>query len=187
MVKLVTYVAGPVKSTVDYIMVRQEDKAKIRNVKVITSEECVPKHKLLVMDMRFKATKRQRRKFEPRVRVWKVKEEKTCEEFRCMVGDKVEEVKWKGLGVNDHWQQMKGIVVVVTFITLKFSCICLAIKMASVVPLPFINSNCMSSISICCRILCSKVFSTTFIAYSNSFYPCVRSTLHRVTFAFVDW
>ena len=43
--------AGPVKSTVDYIMVRQEDKAKIRNVRVITSEECVPKHKLLVMDM----------------------------------------------------------------------------------------------------------------------------------------
>jgi len=39
---IVTYVAGPVKSTVDYIMVRQEDKAKIRNVKVITSEECVP-------------------------------------------------------------------------------------------------------------------------------------------------
>jgi len=28
---------------------------------------------------------------EPRVRVWKLKEEKTCEEFRCMVGDKVEE------------------------------------------------------------------------------------------------
>jgi len=41
--KLVTYVAGPVKSTVDYIMVRQEDKAKVRNVKVISSEECVPK------------------------------------------------------------------------------------------------------------------------------------------------
>ena len=62
------------KSTVDYIMVRKEDKAKIRNVKVITSEECV---KLLVMDMRFKATKRRRRQFEPRVRVWKLKEEKT--------------------------------------------------------------------------------------------------------------
>ena len=42
-------------------MVRQEDKAKIRNVKVITSEECVPKHKLLVMDMWFKATKKRRR------------------------------------------------------------------------------------------------------------------------------
>ena len=75
-------------------------------VKVITIEACVPKHKLLVMDMWFKATKRRRRKFEPRVRVWKLKEDKTCEEFRYMVGDKVEEVKWKGLGVNDHWQQM---------------------------------------------------------------------------------
>ena len=84
--KLVTYVAGPVKSTVDYIMVRQKDKAKIRNVTVITSEECVPKHKLLVMDMRFKAAKRRRRKFEPRVRVWKFKEEKTCEDYRCRVG-----------------------------------------------------------------------------------------------------
>ena len=89
--KLVTYVAGPVKSTVDYIMVRQEDKAKVCNVKVISSEECVPKHKLLVMDMWFKATKSWHRKFEPRVCVWKLKEEKTCEEYRCIVGDKVEE------------------------------------------------------------------------------------------------
>jgi len=54
-------VAGPVKSRVDYIMVWQEDKAKVRNVKVISSEECVPKHKLLVMDMWFKATKSWRR------------------------------------------------------------------------------------------------------------------------------
>ena len=72
---MVTYVAGPVKSTVDYIMVRREDKAAVRNVKVISSEECVPKHKLLVMDMWFKATKSWRRKFEPRVHVWKLKEE----------------------------------------------------------------------------------------------------------------
>ena len=80
--KLVTYVAGPVKSTADYIMVRQEDKAKVRNVKVrpISSEECAPKHKLLVMDMWFKARKSWRRKFEPRVRVWKFREEKTCED-----------------------------------------------------------------------------------------------------------
>ena len=88
---LLTYLLTSYLLTVDYIMVRQEDKAKIRNVKVITSEECVPEHKLLVMDMRFKATKRRRRKFEPRVRVWKLKEEKTCEDYRCRVGGKVEE------------------------------------------------------------------------------------------------
>jgi len=87
-------------------MVPQEGKAKVRNVKVISCEECVPKHKLLVMDMWFNATKSWHRKFEPRVRVWKLKEERTCEEYRCIVGDKVEEAKWKGLGVNDHWQQI---------------------------------------------------------------------------------
>ena len=43
--------------------------------------------------------------------VWKLKEEKTCEEYRCMVRDKVEEETWRGLGVNDHWQQMKGIMM----------------------------------------------------------------------------
>jgi len=37
--QLVTCAALPVKSTVDYIIVHQEDKAKVRNVKVITSEE----------------------------------------------------------------------------------------------------------------------------------------------------
>ena len=41
--------------------------------------------------------------------MWKLKEEKTCEEYRCIAGDKVDEAKWKGLGVNDHWQQMKGL------------------------------------------------------------------------------
>jgi len=54
---LVTYVAGSAKSTVDYIMVRQGDKVKVR--KVIPNEECVPKHKLLVvMNMRFNTTKK---------------------------------------------------------------------------------------------------------------------------------
>ena len=61
--QLVTHAAGPVKSMVDYIIVRYENKAKVRNVKVIPNEECVPKHKLLVMDMQFSTRKRRRKKF----------------------------------------------------------------------------------------------------------------------------
>ena len=45
------------------------------------------------------------------MRVWKFKEVKTCEDYRCRVAGKVEEAKWKGLGANDHWQQMKGIMM----------------------------------------------------------------------------
>ena len=36
--QLVTYAAGPVKSTVDCIIVRQKDKTKVCNVKVIVNE-----------------------------------------------------------------------------------------------------------------------------------------------------
>jgi len=61
-----TYVAGSAKSTVDYVMVRQEDKVKVRNVRVIPDEECMPKHKLLVVDMQINTTKRWHKKFEPR-------------------------------------------------------------------------------------------------------------------------
>jgi len=41
--KLVTYETGSAKSTVDYIIVKQADKVKVCNVKVIPNEECVPK------------------------------------------------------------------------------------------------------------------------------------------------
>jgi len=52
----------------------------VRNVKVIPNEECVLKHNLTVMDMQFNITKRWHKKIEPRVHVWKLNEEKTCEE-----------------------------------------------------------------------------------------------------------
>jgi len=44
--KLVSYMA------VDYFVVRQEDKAKVRNVKVIPGKQLVPKDELLVVYMR---------------------------------------------------------------------------------------------------------------------------------------
>ena len=61
--------------------------------------------------MQFSTRKRRRKKFEPRVRVWKLKEEKTCEEYQSMVKDKVAEAEWKCTYVNEHWQQMKNIMM----------------------------------------------------------------------------
>jgi len=40
-----------------------------------------------------------------------VKEEKTCEKYQSMVKDKVVEAEWKYLDVNEHWQQMKNIMM----------------------------------------------------------------------------
>jgi len=39
------------------------------------------------------------------------KEEKTCEEYQSMVKDKVVEAEWNYFDVNEHWQQMKNIMM----------------------------------------------------------------------------
>ena len=63
------------------------------------------------MNMRFNTTKRRHKKFEPRVHVSKLKQERTCEEYKSMVRDKVEEEEWKHLDVNEHWHKMKKIML----------------------------------------------------------------------------
>jgi len=81
-------------------------KSKVRNLKIIPNEACVPKHKLLERTCGFTQQKR-RKKFEPRICVWKLKEEQTCKEYKSMVRDKVVEEEWKYLDINEHWQKMK--------------------------------------------------------------------------------
>jgi len=61
--------------------------------------------------MRFNTRKRRHKKFEPTVCVWKLKEDRTCEEYNSMVRDKVEEDERKHLDVNEHWHKMKKIMV----------------------------------------------------------------------------
>jgi len=45
------------------------------------------------MDMQFNTGKRWRKKFEPRERVWKLKEEKACKDYQSTVKDKVVEAE----------------------------------------------------------------------------------------------
>ena len=66
---------------------------------------------MLVMDVEFNTTKRRHKKVELRVHVWKIKEVKSCEEYKSMVKDKLDEAEWKYLDVNEHWQQMKNIMM----------------------------------------------------------------------------
>jgi len=81
------YVAGSVKI---WLIVWQGVKAKAHYVKDTANEVCVPKHNLIVMDMRFNTTKRWCKKFEPRVCVWKLKDEKSKSMVRDKVGRSVE-------------------------------------------------------------------------------------------------
>jgi len=104
--QMVTYAAGPVESMVNYIIARQEDKAKVHNVKVIPNEECVPNHKLLVMDNWTCSLIQQKdgvRSLNQEC-IYGSSRRKRHEEYQSIVKDKVAEAEWKYLDVNEHWQ-----------------------------------------------------------------------------------
>src|SRR5260221_1605447 len=42
--KLVTYESGGTRSTIDYLLMRRQDRGMMRNVKVIPGEKCVCQH-----------------------------------------------------------------------------------------------------------------------------------------------
>ena len=60
---------------------RQGDKSKIRNTKVTPSEMFVANDELAEIDMWMDKLKTSLKKFEPRLRVWKLKDEKISEEY----------------------------------------------------------------------------------------------------------
>ena len=80
--KLVTYESGSVKSVVDYVLVRKKDRRLVRNAKIIAGEECVYKHKLLVIDFSMQGgLRKNKRTYIPRLRTWKLADGACKEEF----------------------------------------------------------------------------------------------------------
>ena len=103
--KLITYSSGGSSTTVDYIMVRRRDRANLRDAKVIPGEEVVSQHHLVVCDMRVKGARRAKRvKHQPRMKVWRLKEEAVRHLLReklSMVEDKVVELETGWTSVKD--------------------------------------------------------------------------------------
>src|SRR6267154_122476 len=103
--KKVTYESGGNKTVVDYMLVRKCDLAKITDINVIGSEECVQQHKLLVCKIGLhECVKKRKKKFVGRYKVWRLKEAAIRKDFadgvkyweeRRGVGDL--ESMWKGL------------------------------------------------------------------------------------------
>src|SRR2546425_2922855 len=82
--KKVTYESGGNKSVVDYMFVRRCDLAKVSDINVIGSEECVKQHKLLICKIDLQeSVKKRKKKFVGRHKVWRLREngitKKICE------------------------------------------------------------------------------------------------------------
>ena len=69
--KLITYQSRDNRSMNEYVMVRKTDRCIVKDVKVISSEECVPQHRMVIgrLVLHMKPQKKKIVKFVPKPRV----------------------------------------------------------------------------------------------------------------------
>src|SRR5437867_1576721 len=102
--KKVTYESGGNKSVVDYMFVRRCDLAKVSDINVIGSEECVQQHRLLICKIDLQeSVKKRKEKFVGRHKVWRLRETEIRKDFAERVQYREErreegdlESMWKG-------------------------------------------------------------------------------------------
>ena len=80
--RLITYKSGPFKIQIDYIMVRNKDRKRVRDVKVITGEEFAQHHQLLICYRIICAVKEVKKPFVPKRKVWRLNEDTNTVEFK---------------------------------------------------------------------------------------------------------
>ena len=108
--KLITYQSGDKRSMIDYLMVRKADRCLLKDVKVISSEDCVPQHRMVIgrLVIPMKPQKKKIVKFVPKPRVWKLKDEKTARLFTHEMAARNDEVT-KPDDIQKKWLVMKEI------------------------------------------------------------------------------
>ena len=79
---LTTYRSGNAATQIDFILFRRTMRRLVTDVKVIPGEEVALQHQLLVCDMRINEPPKSKRKFTPRLKVWKLKDPWTSSHFQ---------------------------------------------------------------------------------------------------------
>ena len=79
-------------------------------MKVIAGEECAPQHRLVVADFTLVTTLPPKRKFQPRLKVWKLRDREKQTEFaeRFKANVEAPSVEVAGTTVEELWSSRKG-------------------------------------------------------------------------------
>ena len=81
---LITYKSGNAATQIDFILLPRAMHKLVTDVKVIPGEEVALQHQLLVCDMRLDVPPKPKRKFTPRLKVWKLTDPQRRNNFRAI-------------------------------------------------------------------------------------------------------
>ena len=99
--KYVTYKSGGRESQIDFLMCRRRDLKEVKNCKVIYGEHVASQHKVVVIDLEFRAVKKGRpERGAPKIKWWRLKDENLKREFKERVLERVEPLD----EVQDWWR-----------------------------------------------------------------------------------
>ena len=105
---LVTYQSGNAATQIDFILYRQSFRKQVSNVKVILGEECASQHRLLVGDFRVSIPPQPKRKFVPRIKVWKLRDpEKQAELSEVFKAKTLDSQLSQTSTVDERWTSLK--------------------------------------------------------------------------------
>ena len=106
--RLIAYQSDDNRSMIDYLIVRKTDRCLIKDVKVNSSEECVPQHRMFIgrLVIPMKPQKKKIVKFVPKPRVWMLKDEETARLFTHEMAARNDDVA-KADDIQKKWLLMK--------------------------------------------------------------------------------
>ena len=106
--QLITYKSAGHDTQVDYILVRKEDKKRIKDAKVLPFEAVTRQHRLLVTDIVVvKDRRKQQCKKPQKTKIWKLGDE--AKEYNRLVREKMSKTK-EGDQLDEIWKDMSRIL-----------------------------------------------------------------------------
>ena len=105
---LVTYQSGVAATQIDFILYRRSFRRQVSNVKVILGEECASQHRLLVGDLKVSIPPQPKRKFVPRIKVWKLRDPEKQTELSEVFKAKAQDSELSQAStVDERWTSLK--------------------------------------------------------------------------------
>ncbi|XP_057295456.1 uncharacterized protein LOC130623926 [Hydractinia symbiolongicarpus] len=106
--RLITYESGACKTQIDYFLVRKSDKKVMKDVKVISGEERISQHRLLVCDIILKSVKEAKGKYRPCRKVRRLKEDIVARQFSAKLQQLARNGQCDSDNVESTWTTLKN-------------------------------------------------------------------------------
>ena len=104
---LVTYQCDPLKTQVDYRLVRRDQRKFVKGLEVLPREDCITQHKPLIGDLKMEV-KDTVSKFVPARTILKLHEDRVKSDFNSYIS-KYEESGQENASVKGYWNILKGL------------------------------------------------------------------------------